>query len=112
MRRRYMPIELEQIMYLKEFEGIGVSLMSEEQRQLLFEWGMRMYSLGKHIVSEIDSVKYEGRLIVLQDGTRWEVNSLDTMTAELWSPLDKVIIIDEEMFKLDSAEGAGVTKEE
>jgi hypothetical protein len=78
MRRRYMPIELEQIMYLKEFEGIGVSLMSEEQRQLLFEWGMRMYSLGKHIVSEIDSVKYEGTLEPARQGNNHRRRNVQT----------------------------------
>lgn len=72
-----------------------------------------MYSLGQHIVADIDDIKYDGRVIVLSDGSRWEVDAGDAFTASMWSPiLDKVIVIDNEMFKLDDSEKVCVERED
>jgi len=106
-----MTIALEKIMKPEEIERLGVEFMSEEQRQILLNWGMRMFSLGQHIVANIEDIKYDGRLIILDDGTRWEVDSVDAYIANMWSPMDKVVIIDDEMFKLDETEKVSVQEE-
>jgi hypothetical protein len=56
-------------------------------------------------------VKYEGHLVVLDDGTRWEVDTIDTGTAELWSAMDHVLVADGEMWKLDDNEKIAVTED-
>jgi hypothetical protein len=107
----FMSIELEKLMRPDEMQRLNIASMNEEEQQTLFKWGMRMYSLGQHIVADIQDIKYGGRLIVLDDGTRWEVEATDSTTAELWSSFDKVVVIDDEMYKLDDTEKVGVQKD-
>ncbi|HYV27873.1 MAG TPA: hypothetical protein VFA77_10095 [Candidatus Eisenbacteria bacterium] len=106
-----MAVELEKLMLPDEMQRLGVASMSEEQRQALSDWGMRMFSLGQHVVADIQDIKYDGRLIILDDGTRWEVEAIDSTTAEMWSPFDKVVVIDDEMYKLDDMEKVGVQQD-
>jgi hypothetical protein len=105
-----MSISLEKLMSPQEMQCLRIESMSEEQRQILVEWGTRMFSLGQrqNIVADIQEIKYDGRLIILDDGTRWDVESMDDMTADMWSAFDKVVIIDDEMYKLDDTEKVGV----
>jgi hypothetical protein len=106
-----MSIELEKLMRPEEMELLGVGSMTEEQRQTISNFGMRMYTLGQHIVADIEDIKYGGKLIVLDDGSRWEVDEIDASTAEMWGPFDKVVVIDNEMFKLDDLEKVAVEQE-
>lgn len=106
-----MPVELEQLMQPEEMQRLGTKSMTELQRQTLVEWGLRIFALGQHIVADIEDIKYEGRLVVLDDGTRWEVDAIDAATAEMWSTLDKVVVIDDEMYKLDEMEKVGVQQD-
>ena len=92
-------------------ELLAVDGMSSEQQLALSEWGMRMFSLGQHVVADIEDVKYEGHLVILDDGTRWEVSHVDTGTAALWSAMDRVLVADGEMWKLDENEKVSVTEE-
>ncbi|WP_164104208.1 hypothetical protein [Candidatus Laterigemmans baculatus] len=104
-------VDLKDLMSQEELEQIGVAAMSPDQQQAIWKWGIRMYSLGQHVVSEIAELKYEGRLIILTDGSRWEVDELDASTAEFWSELDRVVVIDGEMYRLEDAERVDVTEE-
>jgi len=106
-----MPVELEKLMRPEEMQPLGVESMTGEQRQALLDWGMRMFTLGQYVVADIEDIKYDGRLIILDDGTRWEVDAIDASTAEMWSTMDKVVVIDDEMFKLDDTEKVGVQQE-
>ncbi|MEQ1691768.1 MAG: cold shock domain-containing protein [Gemmatimonas sp.] len=85
--------------------------MSEEQKRTLFRWGMRMFSLGQHRVACIEAIKYDGQVIVLDDGSRWVVDSSDHATASIWSELDRVVVIDGEMFRLDEQEMIHIEEE-
>jgi hypothetical protein len=106
-----MSIELETLLHGDEAERIGIASFSEAQKQALAQWGMRMYGLGQHTVADIEEIKYDGRLIIFDDGTRWEVDSSDAVTAETWSVAEKVVVIDGEMFKLDEFEMVHVEQE-
>jgi hypothetical protein len=105
------PLSIEKLMRPEEQERIGTALLSEEQRQALLEWGMRMFSLGQHIVGDIDEVKYDGRLVILDDGSRWEVDAVDAATADMWGPMDRVVIIDDEMYRIDDTEKVAVQED-
>jgi hypothetical protein len=86
------------------------ALPAETQEQI-GRFGLQMYSLGQHVVSEISEIKYDGRLIILDDGTRWEVDSIDASTSELWSGFSKVVVIDGEMYNIEDAEKVSVQEE-
>ncbi len=90
---------------------LGVDSMSEEQKQTLLSWGMHMYGLGQHRVAHIDAIKYDGRLIVLDDGSRWEVDLSDQMAASIWSEFERVVVLDGQMFLLDENESIHVEEE-
>lgn len=102
---------LEQLMSPEELIATGSDSLTAEQQEALLNWGMRMYQLGQYVVADIDEIKYDGRLIVLDDGSRWEVDSFDSSTAETWGPMEKVVVIDDEMYKLDDLEKVSVTQE-
>lgn len=106
-----MTIELEKLMRPDEMQSIGVEKMTANQRRSLAEWGMRVFMLGQHVVANIEEIKYDGRLIILDDGSRWEVDSSDAFTAEMWSELDRVVVIGDEMYLLDELEKVAVELE-
>jgi hypothetical protein len=106
-----MSISIEKLLNPDEIQRLGVGLMTEEQRKALTDLALRMFSLGQHVVADIDDIKYDGRLVILGDGTRWEVNSIDASTTDMWSTMDRVVVIDNEMFKLDDLEKVSVQQE-
>lgn len=106
-----MP-DLETMMTDEERERCGVPSLSPSQREHLIRWGLRMFALGQHVVSEIESIKYDGKLVVLADGSRWEVADVDQDTASMWNELDKIAVIDGEMYNLEDCEKAEVTEDE
>ncbi|BBY73590.1 hypothetical protein MPRF_04890 [Mycolicibacterium parafortuitum] len=85
--------------------------LPDELKTEIANYGYYMYRLGKHTVGDIDQVKYDGRLVILDDGSRWEVDSIDANTVDYWSPGAKVAIIDDVMYNLDDAEHADVSEE-
>lgn len=94
-----------------ELRETGCITLNPQQQDALAAWGMRMFQLGQYVVANIEEVKYDGRLIVLDDGSRWEVDSFDSSTADMWCFLDRVVVIDDEMYKLDETEKVSVSQE-
>ena len=85
--------------------------MTPAQQHSLGEFGFHMFRLALPTVEDIDEIKYEGRLVILADGSRWEVSSLDSGTVDSWGPFSRVAIIDDVMYDLKDAEKADVTAE-
>ena len=106
-----MDIDLETIMQPDDMDRIGAHAMSDAQRKAIAAWGMKMYAMGQFVVADIAEIKYGGRLVILDDGTRWEVDELDSSIVELWSPSDKVAVIEDEMYRLDELEKISVEPE-
>lgn len=104
-------MDLAKLMSAAEQGSTGIAKLTEAERQALLEWGMRMFTLGQHVVANIDEIKYDGRVVILDDGTRWEVDAVDTVTADMWMPGDRVVVIDDEMYKLDDSERVTVQQE-
>jgi DNA-directed RNA polymerase subunit RPC12/RpoP len=96
--------QLKQLMTEEEYDILGISKMPDRVAKAIFDWSMRMYSLGQQRVGLIEDVKYEGHMIILDDGSRWEVDDSDTYLADGWTPGDRVLVIDDEMFRLDDLE--------
>ncbi len=99
---------LKQIMTPDEAQAAGVDQLTNSQKDALYQWGLRMFSMGQHVVAEIDEVMFEGHLILLTDGSRWEVDSMDTFTAEMWGMFDKVVIIYDTMYNIENADSVTV----
>ena len=105
------PNQIYQLMLPEEQDCLQVKEMSDSQRSMLLQWAVRMITHSANRCGEIDAIKYDGRLIVLDDGSRWEVDETDSFTSDLWSEMDRVVIIDGEMFKLDDFEKVSVEEE-
>ncbi|KUI09907.1 hypothetical protein AU190_05700 [Mycolicibacterium acapulense] len=85
--------------------------LTEEQQRAVIDYGSWTYRIASPTVAEIDEIKYDGRLVILDDGSRWEVSSLDVTDVDLWSPYGKVVVLDDVMYRLEDAEHADVTEE-
>lgn len=92
-------------------ERLGWEALSPVQQETVGEFGLHMFGLASPTVADIDEIKYEGRLVILDDGSRWEVDSLDIGTVDFWTSLTKVAVIDGVMYNLEDAEKAEVTPE-
>ena len=106
------PVEINQIMQPDEMESIGFHSMTSEQQLSLFKWGMKMRSISQPSVQPIKRVKYEGRLVVLEDGSRWEIDSNDVYSTEGWKEQHKALVMDGAIYNLDEMEKAGAEAEE
>lgn len=105
------PKLLSELMGKEELDTLRVEQMSIEQQAVLLNWMLRRARESSVNLFEIESIKYGGRLIVLDDGSRWEVGEDDTYISEMWCETDRVVIVDGEMFKLDERESATVAEE-
>ncbi len=85
--------------------------MPAEQRRAIGEFGAYMFGLGRPTVGDIEEVKYDGRLVILDDGSRWEVDSAYADTVDAWGSLVKVVVIDDVMYNLDDADRVDVAEE-
>ena len=101
-------MKLSQIMTLEEAQAIGVRLLSDAQKDALSKWGLKMFGLGQSGTGMIDEIKFDGRLIILDTGERWEVDSIDADTSDLWSAGDRVVILAGTMFNIEGAESVDV----
>ncbi|OBG23494.1 hypothetical protein A5765_18845 [Mycolicibacterium celeriflavum] len=100
---RYIPEQLKRDMKWDS--------LSPQQRKAIGEYGSWMFDLASPTVADIDEIKYDGRLVILDDGSRWEVDSIDVDDVDLWSPYGKVVVLDGVMYRLDDADHADVTEE-
>lgn len=92
---------------------LGWNSLPHQQRVVIAEFGLQMFTLGmgQSEVADIDEVKYDGRLVILENGSRWQVESYDADTVDLWSPVATVLVHDGVMYNLDDAEHVDVTED-
>lgn len=91
--------------------GAPTKSLSEHDAEAIWEWGMRMKNRSTRPPCNIKDVKYEGHVVVLDDGTRWEVGNEDSCIADCWARGDSVVVVGERMFKLEESESVIVRKE-
>ncbi len=96
----------------------GWDTMTSQQQATLAAYGLAMFREGSDaarssvLCDDIDKVKYEGRLVILDDGSRWEVDRFDVGTVDMWNSGDKIAIIDGIMDNLTDADHADVSEED
>jgi len=103
---------LAEMMTQEEMARCGVDRLTPAEREALFQWGLRVFGMGRHVCAEIEAIKYDGKLVVLNDGSRWEVDSIDTDTAAIWGELDKVVVLDGEMYNLEDCQKIEVSEDD
>jgi hypothetical protein len=77
-------LDIEKMMRPEEIAESGITNLSELEQQAIFRWGLLMFGLGQHKVGDIHEIKYDGRVVVLDDGSRWEVDSYDASTVDFF----------------------------
>jgi hypothetical protein len=110
-RGQIMGVDYTRVVSARWRELLRWDELSEDLQQQIGRFAVHQYDLGKHVSSEISEIKYDGRLIILEDGSRWEVDSMDVGTSEFWQTFSKVVIIDGEMFNIEDAEKVAVQEE-
>ena len=58
----------------------------------------------------IQSITGNGEIIELEDGSIWQVDSIDTITSSIWLPISNVTVCGSTMINIDDGEKVGVTK--
>ena len=104
-------IKLQKIMNEATYQQINADTLTTEQRKILYEWGLKMFGLGQHVTGYIQEIKYDGRLIILDDGSRWAVPSFDAHISEYWTLFSDVVVIDNKMFLFSDEESVDVEQE-
>lgn len=90
---------------------MGWAQLTANQQAAIAEWGLHMYGMAAPVVDDVDEVKYDGRVVVLDDGSRWEVAAHDADVSDTWTYVTKVAVIDDVMYNLTDAEHVDVTEE-
>jgi hypothetical protein len=52
----------------------------------------------------IEEVLADGKILKLEDGSLWRVDSLDTVTSAVWVPMSDVIVCDDTIVNVDDSE--------
>lgn len=106
-----MSITSEQLFTDDEQKLLNLDQMSQQQKQILVDLALRMISAGETTDGTISQIKYDGHLVVLDDGSRWEVDEVDSFTSGMWMDGDQVVVVNGEMFNLSDSEGVSVDRE-
>ncbi len=101
---------LESLMREEEIKSSGIEKLNELEKEALKNWFSRLHFALSPKIAEIEKIKYDGKLIILNDGSRYE--SEDEYTSDMWFEGDKVLVVDGEMYKLDDLEMINVGEED
>jgi hypothetical protein len=52
----------------------------------------------------VNSVSSDGQIVVLEDGSIWEVDSLDRIDSSLWLPTEDIVACDDKLINVDSGD--------
>lgn len=58
----------------------------------------------------IDSVSDDSRIVILEDGTVWEIDSLDRIDSSLWLPTSEIVACDDKLINTDDDEVVDATR--
>ncbi len=58
----------------------------------------------------IDSVIDDGRIVKLEDGTVWQVDSIDQIYSMLWLPVSDIVVCDDKLINIDDDEAVNARR--
>lgn len=94
-----------------EYEILNVDYMNSQQTEVLQSWLLRMMNLLQPEQGEITRIKYDGKLLQLTNGKKYEIDDYDALTSDMWSEGDSVIVLDGKMYNLESADSVDCQEE-
>ncbi|MFV9683819.1 hypothetical protein ACNFD4_14145 [Pseudomonas sp. NY15367] len=66
------------------------------------------FSIGSAAACEdghwIESVSSDGRIVILEDGSVWEVDAVDRIDSMLWLPVSEIVACDDKLINTDDGE--------
>ncbi len=101
--------KLEALMSKEEIKSCGIEKLNQSEKEALKIWFFRLHNILSPKIAEIEKIKYDGKLIILDDGSKYE--SDDENISDGWFDGDKVLVIYDEMYKLDDLERVGVEED-
>ena len=72
--------------------------------------GQRHSSLGCESGHWVDSVSNNGQIVKLEDGSIWEVDSVDAIDSSLWLPTTDIIVCDDKLINTEDNETVSATR--
>ena len=58
----------------------------------------------------IKSKSSDGSVVVLEDNTVWEIDSIDTIDSAIWIETEEIIVCDYELINSDTGDKVGATQ--
>lgn len=58
----------------------------------------------------VKSVQADGKIVILEDGSVWEIDDTDTVDTSLWLPTTEIVICDDKLINTDDDETVGATR--
>ncbi len=105
------------------FLGIGSKLLLPDEGQECKIWNSEhlgsldslsapsaQQSAGCEDGHWIQNVAGDGEIVILEDGSVWQVDSIDTITSSLWLPISNVMVCGATMINTDDGEKVGVIR--
>ncbi len=96
-------------MRFPDLQRFDLNELPDEDVKAIFEWGMWTFNLGSSEQGRIDEIKYDWRLVILSDGSRWEVEDGDAYTVDGWVAGDEIVIVSDRMYRLNVSESVTVS---
>ncbi len=108
--RTTLTLTMAKVMTAQQYEKSGVSTLKPEQKKVLNRW-LNDYTLRVLRIAQekgkskaggysgvgnhwLKSKTSDGSILILEDGSTWEVQRLDRIYTRLWLPITNVMVIE------------------
>ena len=104
MNARYKALCKKELLTEDELRRVLLAESAEAERQAA--QNRRQCATGHWV----QSVSGDGQIVRLEDGSAWQVNSVDAVTTALWLPTTDVIACDDRLINTDNNEAVGAMR--
>lgn len=94
----------------------AMSMIGSSKIQLLMLALASSAALASHEVTAcedghwVDSVTDDGRIVILEDGSIWEVDPVDQIDSALWLPTTEIVACDNKLINTEDGETVGAER--
>lgn len=104
--QRSPTVTVDQVMTAAEMRATGIAKLSPAERaafeRWLTEYTLRVYALARgsseyagvgrgHWIQEVSD---GGRMVILEDGSIWEISTIDQIYTMLWLPITDITVVE------------------
>ena len=58
----------------------------------------------------VKSVQADGKIVILEDGSVWEIDDADTVDTNLWLAMSEIVVCDDKLINTDDGETVDATR--